>query len=60
MRQNLPSFQDGTLSSAYAPDPKDPGYQRMLDCLASIFAAHQEDGMITTPFDVHLCYGRLG
>jgi SAM-dependent methyltransferase len=47
------------LSSSYVPAQDDPRAGTMLDELAEIFNAHQQDGRVTILYDTLLYFGRL-
>jgi SAM-dependent methyltransferase len=47
------------LSSSYAPEAGDPRHQPMLDALATIFQAHQADGVVAFEYDTKVYYGQL-
>ena len=46
------------LSSSYAPNVGHPGHLPMMDALARLFTAHQQDGRVRFEYDVEICFGR--
>ncbi len=47
------------LSSSYVPEPGHPDHDAMMEDLAKIFQAHQENGEVTLEYDTLVYYGRL-
>lgn len=48
------------LSSSYAPEPGQPGYDGMLRDLERLFSRRQEEGSIHFIYDTIVYYGKLG
>jgi len=47
------------LSSSYAPEPGQPGYEAMLQELRALFDEHQQGGMVSFEYDTAVYYGRI-
>ena len=47
------------MSSSYAPEAHHPNHEPMLAELASLFAAHQQNGQIVFEYDTRVNYGQL-
>lgn len=66
-KRTLPNHQDldyealegRLLSSSYAPQPGDPGYQPMLADLRRIFDKYQRDGRVRMEYDTNIYFGKL-
>jgi SAM-dependent methyltransferase len=56
---DLTSLRGRLLSSSYAPEPRQPGHEAMLDELDRIFAATQTNGSVAFTYDTKVYYGRL-
>ena len=57
--QEYDSLLGGLLSGSYSPLPGDPRYEPMVARLRAIFAAHQRDGRVVTPYRTQVYFGRL-
>jgi SAM-dependent methyltransferase len=66
-RRTLRNYQDldyaalegRLLSSSYAPQYGEPGYEQMLEDLRKIFAQHEENGLVRMEYDTNIYFGRL-
>lgn len=47
------------LSSSYAPEPGQPGYNEMLAALRASFDRHQQNNRVVFEYDTRLYYGHL-
>jgi SAM-dependent methyltransferase len=59
-RFDLEGVKSRLLSSSYTPAEGDPGYAPMLEHLAQIFAAHQQQGEVVFEYDLEIYLGQLG
>jgi SAM-dependent methyltransferase len=53
-------LQGRMASSSYAPLPGAPGYQELMDELATLFEKHQQQGRVTLLYDTKVYFGRMG
>jgi len=66
-KRTLPNHQDldyealegRLLSSSYAPQPGEPGYEPMLAELRTLFAKYQRDGSVRMVYDTNVYFGKL-
>lgn len=59
-RFDLEGVRARLLSSSYAPAEGDPGYEPMVEDLARIFAAHQQQGEVVFEYDLEIYLGQMG
>lgn len=53
------SLKGRLLSTSYAPEPGHPNYEPMLEELARIFDAHQQDGRVVFDYETKVYYGQF-
>jgi SAM-dependent methyltransferase len=66
--ESFPNYQDfdwdglrgRLLSSSYAPLPGSPQYQPMMEELAALFAAFQQDGHVQLTYETKVYAGQIG